>query len=198
MKAVILARVSTKDQELFGHSLEAQVVKLREYAKRNSFEVVKIFSFSETAGHKIRKKFEEMNEANAAEHDQESLIYHKTKATLDIIYKQTIDPIVAELEDITNSNHKNIITAYDERVASLTKQRDEMLANNKKSYDTAYESIILPISQQYHAECDKLKSEMVSKDFAYNKKQKDLLNELKAISKAHGYSCRIKKENKNK
>ena len=38
MKAIILARVSTKDQELFGHSLEAQVVKLMEYAKRNSFE----------------------------------------------------------------------------------------------------------------------------------------------------------------
>ena len=60
MKAIILARVSTKDQELFGHSLEAQVAKLMEYSKRNSFEVVKIFSFSESAGHKIRKKFEEV------------------------------------------------------------------------------------------------------------------------------------------
>jgi DNA invertase Pin-like site-specific DNA recombinase len=36
-KAVILARVSTKDQEEYGHSLPAQTQKLREYAQRKGF-----------------------------------------------------------------------------------------------------------------------------------------------------------------
>ena len=60
MKAVILARVSTKEQEEQGHSLPAQIRRLREYAERKNFEIVQTFSFSESAGDKIRKKFEEV------------------------------------------------------------------------------------------------------------------------------------------
>ena len=58
MKAVILARVSVKDQESFGHSPEAQVARLKDYARKHRFEIIKIFSFSESIGPKIRKKFE--------------------------------------------------------------------------------------------------------------------------------------------
>src|SRR3989344_7168242 len=60
MKAIILARVSTKEQEEQGHSLPAQTRRLQEYAKKKGFEVVETFSFSESAGNKIRKKFEEV------------------------------------------------------------------------------------------------------------------------------------------
>jgi len=60
MKAVILARVSTSRQEEEGHSLPAQIKRLQDYAKRKDFEVVKTFSFSESAGDKIRKKFLEV------------------------------------------------------------------------------------------------------------------------------------------
>jgi DNA invertase Pin-like site-specific DNA recombinase len=59
-KAVILARVSTKEQEEFGHSLPAQLTRLRDHARKKGFEVVKDFAFSENAGVKIRKKFEEV------------------------------------------------------------------------------------------------------------------------------------------
>lgn len=62
MKAVILARVSTKEQEETGHSLPAQIDSLRNYAKKKGFEVVKEFCFSESAGPKIRKKFEQVIE----------------------------------------------------------------------------------------------------------------------------------------
>ena len=60
MKAVILARVSTKEQEEQGHSLPAQIRRLQDYAKKKGFEVAETFSFSESAGDKIRKKFEEV------------------------------------------------------------------------------------------------------------------------------------------
>jgi site-specific DNA recombinase len=58
--AILFARVSTKDQEDFGHSLPAQLRKLTEYAERHNFQIIKEFSFSESAGSKIRKKFEEV------------------------------------------------------------------------------------------------------------------------------------------
>jgi len=60
MKAIILARVSTKEQEEQGHSLPAQIRRLQEYAKKKDFKIVETFSFSESAGDKIRKKFEEV------------------------------------------------------------------------------------------------------------------------------------------
>ncbi|MFA4995703.1 MAG: recombinase family protein [Patescibacteria group bacterium] len=59
-KAIILARVSTKEQEEMGHSLPAQIRRLKEYALKNNFKIDKEFSFSESAGHKIRRKFEEV------------------------------------------------------------------------------------------------------------------------------------------
>lgn len=62
MKAVVLARVSTKEQEETGHSLPAQIESLRRYADKKSFEIVKEFCFSESAGPKIRRKFEEVLE----------------------------------------------------------------------------------------------------------------------------------------
>lgn len=61
-KAVVLARVSTKEQEETGHSLPAQIESLRKYAEKKDFEITKEFCFSESAGPKIRKKFEEVIE----------------------------------------------------------------------------------------------------------------------------------------
>ncbi len=59
--AILFARVSTKDQEEFGHSLPAQIEKLRGYANDNGFKVIKEFSFQETGGlKKQRRKFQEM------------------------------------------------------------------------------------------------------------------------------------------
>ncbi|MFA5360050.1 MAG: recombinase family protein, partial [Patescibacteria group bacterium] len=58
---VILARVSTKEQEETGYSLEAQEKLLIEYGNRCNFHVAKIFSISETASkHHQRKIFHEM------------------------------------------------------------------------------------------------------------------------------------------
>jgi len=73
-KAVILARVSTKDQEDYGHSLPAQTQKLHEYAQRKGFEVIKEFAFSESAGTKIRKKFEEVLAFLKAQKDMPALL----------------------------------------------------------------------------------------------------------------------------
>lgn len=62
-KAIILARVSTKEQEETGLSIDKiQMPQLREYAKDHGIEVVEEFVFQETASQKLRKKFDEMIE----------------------------------------------------------------------------------------------------------------------------------------
>lgn len=62
-KGIILARVSTPEQQKTGLSIEEiQLPQLREYAKDNNIEVLSEheFVFQETASQKLRKKFDEM------------------------------------------------------------------------------------------------------------------------------------------
>lgn len=59
--AVLLARVSTPEQEKAGLSIEEiQVPKMREYASKNNLHISKEFIFQETASAKLRKKFQAM------------------------------------------------------------------------------------------------------------------------------------------
>ncbi|MGQ0527573.1 MAG: recombinase family protein [Alphaproteobacteria bacterium] len=59
MKAVILARVSTKEQE-DGHSLEAQIVNLRLYADRKGLEIIKEYIVIESSTKGERPEFMRM------------------------------------------------------------------------------------------------------------------------------------------
>ena len=59
MKAVILARVSTKDQE-DGHSLEAQISNLRMYADRKGMEITREYTIVESSTKGYRPEFMRM------------------------------------------------------------------------------------------------------------------------------------------
>ena len=96
MKAVILARVSTKDQEEFGHSLPAQTQKLREYAEKKGFEIIKEFSFSESAGTKIRKKFEDV------------LDYLKSQKEMPVLLCQNVDRVTRNFRDAVDLDDMRI------------------------------------------------------------------------------------------
>ncbi|KKR02455.1 MAG: Recombinase [Candidatus Yanofskybacteria bacterium GW2011_GWA1_39_13] len=66
IKCVIYARVSSKEQEDTGYSLDAQLSLLKEYAERKGFDVVKEYRIAESAsGKQIRKIFTEMLEYTA-------------------------------------------------------------------------------------------------------------------------------------
>lgn len=86
MKAVILARVSSIQQE-DGLSLDAQVRRLKDYAQRKDFEVVKEFVFTESAGDKIRTKFEEM------------LSYIKQNPDVRVVLAQNVDRVTRNFKD---------------------------------------------------------------------------------------------------
>jgi DNA invertase Pin-like site-specific DNA recombinase len=62
-KAVIYARVSSKEQEETGYSLPSQERLLKDYGERKDFKIVKMFIIAESAsGAKERKVFAEMME----------------------------------------------------------------------------------------------------------------------------------------
>ena len=62
MKAIILARVSTEEQKEAGNSLPAQIHRLEAYCKRKDFEIIKRFSFDESAYKVKRDEFDKILE----------------------------------------------------------------------------------------------------------------------------------------
>lgn len=59
MKAIIFARVSTKDQEE-GKSIPAQVRRLTEYAIRKNFQIASTFQVTESSTKETRKQFDQI------------------------------------------------------------------------------------------------------------------------------------------
>ncbi len=60
MKAVIFARVSTQEQEQDGHSIDAQINKLRDYCSRHALEIIKEFEVVESSTRGERPEFYKM------------------------------------------------------------------------------------------------------------------------------------------
>ncbi len=60
MKAIILARVSTKEQQEEGYSIPAQVRRLTEYAQKKQLTVYKTFQITESSSLDTRKEFEKV------------------------------------------------------------------------------------------------------------------------------------------
>ena len=58
MKAIILARVSTDEQEEAGNSLPAQIERLKKYCQAKNIEILEIFKFSESAYKTKRDEFD--------------------------------------------------------------------------------------------------------------------------------------------
>ncbi len=102
-KCILYCRVSSKEQEEKGYSLEAQEKLLKDYASRNDFSIAKIYKISESASGKlIRKTFSEM------------LAYTK-KNKLNLILVEKIDRLTRNLRDAAiisdwiNESEKNQI-----------------------------------------------------------------------------------------
>lgn len=86
-KCLIYARVSSREQEDTGYSLDAQEKLLQEYATKNDFEVKKSFRVSESAsGKQIRKTFNE-------------LLSYANKNKISVILCEKIDRLTRNLKD---------------------------------------------------------------------------------------------------
>lgn len=93
MKVVLYCRVSSKEQEETGYSLEAQEKLLTEYAKKKGFEIApRVFRVAESAsGKQIRKTFSEMLEYAAKNH-------------VNIILCEKIDRLTRNLKDAATAS----------------------------------------------------------------------------------------------
>lgn len=60
MKCIVIARVSTEEQKKANNSLPAQITRLQEYCKRKEFDVIKEFSFDESAYKSDREDFDKI------------------------------------------------------------------------------------------------------------------------------------------
>jgi site-specific DNA recombinase len=96
IRAVIYARVSSKDQEREGYSIPAQLKLLREYANSHGFEIVREFVDVETAKAAGRKQFEEMVRFFKLNPQCRVLIVEKT----DRLYRNFRDCVTLEDLDI--------------------------------------------------------------------------------------------------
>jgi site-specific DNA recombinase len=77
MKSVIFARVSTQEQEADGHSIDAQIAKLREYCNRNGLEVIKEYEVVESSTRGERPEFYKMIDFINAQKGQIALVCDK-------------------------------------------------------------------------------------------------------------------------
>lgn len=112
MKAVIYARVSTKEQEREGFSIPAQLKLLTEYALKNNYTVVKEFKDAETAKFEGRENFNLM------------LKYLKENADIKVIICEKTDRIsrnfkdMATIEDMVENQKYTIIFVKENNIIS--------------------------------------------------------------------------------
>jgi len=91
-KAVIYARVSSKEQEETGYSLEAQEKLLKDYANQKGLTLVKVYKVTESAsGKQIRKTFIDM-------------LQYVTKNKINIVLCEKIDRLTRNLKDGATAN----------------------------------------------------------------------------------------------
>jgi len=93
MKAVILARVSSKEQE-DGHSLEAQIANLEQYAERKGLKIIKKFTIIESSTKGERPEFGRMIDFVKA-HKERIAVVIDTVDRLQRSFKET--PILNDL-----------------------------------------------------------------------------------------------------
>lgn len=93
MKALVLARVSTKEQE-DGHSLEAQIANLRLYADRKDLEIIKQYTIIESSTKGERPEFMRMIDFIKKQKERVAVIVD-TLDRLQRSFKET--PILNEL-----------------------------------------------------------------------------------------------------
>ncbi len=103
MKAIIYARVSSKEQGQEGYSIPSQLKLLNEHASKNNYKVIKEFVDVETAKQAGREKFCLMIEFLKKNPDVRTVLCEKT----DRLSRNFRD--IATLDDLTRQSDLNII-----------------------------------------------------------------------------------------
>ena len=117
-KAILLARVSTPEQEKTGLSIEeVQLPQMREYAIENDIELVKEFVFQETAsGHKVRQKLNELVEYVKKHHEIKIILgYRVDRITRNFRDAATMDLLRLEYDKELHFVQDRLVLTKDSR-----------------------------------------------------------------------------------
>lgn len=128
-KAVIYARVSSREQEKEGFSIPAQIKLLQEYANSKGFEVVKEFTDNETAKQTGRTNFNEMINFLKNNKDTKIILVEKT----DRLYR----------------NFKDYITVGDMDLDIHFVKENVVFGKNSRSQDKFLQEIRLVMAKNY-------------------------------------------------
>ena len=134
MRTVLFCRVSSKEQEDEGYSLPSQEKLLKDYAEKHHFQIVKVFSISETGSKSDqRKTFKEM---------------------LDFIKKNDIKVLVCEKTDRLLRNKKDAVKIdewmndNEDRSVHFVKE-SSVLHRDSKSHEKFIWNIRVSVAQFY-------------------------------------------------
>lgn len=119
-KAVIYARVSSKDQETEGFSIPAQLKFLQEYAQKKHYVIVKEFTDAETAKKSGRTQFNEM--INFIE---ENRIYHLLVEKTDRLLRNMSDYVL--IKRLISSSNISVHLCKENAILGSQARSDEKL-----------------------------------------------------------------------
>jgi site-specific DNA recombinase len=129
MKAVIYARVSSKEQEQEGYSIPAQLKLLKEYAAKNNYQIVKEFVDIETAKKAGRENFNTMIQFVKADVNIKAVLCEKT----DRLYR----------------NFKDYVTVDELDLEIHLVKESEVLSKNSKSHQKFIHGIKVLMAKNY-------------------------------------------------
>lgn len=135
IKALLVARVSTKDQEEEGYSLSSQENLLDTYAEKKNFEIVKRFVFPESASGKKKRKIQ-----------AEILTYLKKNQDVTVMLCEKVDRMTRNFKDAVALNEW--LEANVERQIHFVKQ-NLILHKHSKSNEKFQWDIYLAMARQY-------------------------------------------------
>ncbi len=112
---VIYARVSSRDQEIEGFSIPAQIKVLQEYASKNQITVIQIFTDVETAKRAGRTQFSKMV-GYISENSIAHILVEKTDRLLrNITDYATIDGLIEQSGVKVHLVKENVVLSRDSR-----------------------------------------------------------------------------------
>ena len=140
-KAIILARVSSKEQE-DGYSIDAQKYRLQEYCVRKSLEILKVFEFSESSTVGNRDKFKQAIDFAKVQKDTIAVVIDKQASLLRKCFRTL--PLINKLVQKNKIELHFYVENY--VIHKYSTSNEKMLWNMNvvmnQSYKTAIEEMI--------------------------------------------------------
>ena len=182
MKAIIIARVSTEEQKEAGNSLPAQIVRLEKYCQNKDLQIIKRFSFDESAYKEKRSDFDDILDFVIGQKEKIAVCFDKVDRLsrnvfdkrVSLLYEKALKDEV-ELHFVSDGQTINSQLSAVEKFQfsmslGLAKYYSDAISDNvKRAQEQMLRSGIYPSRPPYgykRIPIDKNKTEIVVDEFA--------------------------------